>query len=143
MNVQSSTCCRALLDIYATHHKGRNGSLSLRQLERDWKETGLRRSDLDIAIAAATRRRWLLLHRIHDGDSYELSYLGECAMHLPLVGGPIHSLRDWLTLLRARLRRHARADATAPHDRRAGDRPAARIRGDAPSAGISKWRKSG
>lgn len=123
MKVQSSTRCRALLDIYDAHHKGRNGTLSLRQLERDWKETGLRRSDLDMAIRDSVQRRWLLLRKLHDGNSYEMTYLGECAMRLRIAGAPLASLRDWFTLQRAKLRRRAAPSDgdKAPHNRRADD----------------------
>lgn len=124
MNVQSSTRCRALLDIYESHHKGRNGTLSMRQLEHDWKQTGLRRSDLDQALKDSLQKRWLLLRKLYDGNSYEMTYLGECAMHFRAARGPLTLLRDWLTLQRARLRRRAPpADpGTVPHNRRAEDR---------------------
>ncbi len=123
MKVQSSTRCRALLDVYDAHHKGRNGMLSLRQLERDWKETGLRRSDLDMAIKDAVQRRWLMLRKLHDGNSYEMTYLGECAMRFRIAGGPLTLLRDWFTLQRARFRRRVPSSEgdKAPHDRRVDD----------------------
>lgn len=124
MNVQSSTRCRALLNIYESHHKGRHGALSLRQLEHDWKQTGLRRTDLDLALKDSMQRRWLLLRELHDGNSYELTYLGECAKRLCAARRPLTQLRDWFTLQRARLRRRAPASdaGTVPHNRRAEDR---------------------
>jgi hypothetical protein len=125
MNVQSSTRRRALLDIYQSHHKGRSGVLSARQLERDWKKTGLRRSDLDAAIKDLTQKQLLLSKRAHDGISYELTYLGECAMQLQTAGGgPLAFLRDWLTLRRAKLRQRMSAEQSdnVPHNRRKDDR---------------------
>lgn len=124
MNVQSSTRRRALLNIYQLHHKGRSGVLSARQLEREWKKTGLRRSDLDMAIKDMTQKQLLLSKRTHDGISYELTYLGECAMQLQTAGGPLTFVRDWWTLHRAKLRyRMAATQAdNVPRKRRAEDK---------------------
>jgi hypothetical protein len=133
MNVQSSTRRRALLGIYRAHHKGRSGSLSVRQIEREWKHTGLRRADLELALRDMVQRQLLLPRRAHDGIRYELTYLGECATQLVLAGGPLATVRDWLTLRRAKLRQPIAAmmPDKSPRIRRAGDRPEAR-RSDGP-----------
>ena len=124
MNVQSSTRRRALLDIYQAHHKGRGGVLTHKQLERDWKETGLRRSDLELALKSLTEKQFLLPRRTHEGMSYELTYLGECAMQYVMAGGVLVAVRDWVTLHRAKLRRRATgATDHAHHNRREEDHP--------------------
>lgn len=126
MNVQASTRRRALLDIYRSHRKPRGGRLSLRELERDWKDTGLRRTDLELALREMTQRRLLLLLRGHEGAVYELTYLGACAMERLLAGDPLVAARDWWTLRRARRRVRPQAEAYAgPRNRRADDDAAA------------------
>jgi hypothetical protein len=126
MNVRPSTRLRAVLDIFAAHRKPRGGSLSLQELERDWRDTGLRRSDLDAALRGMTQRHLLQLQSAGRSARYELTYLGECAMQLPLAGGTVSMIRDWLTLRRAK-RRHLRATPTdsAYRNRRANDQPQA------------------
>jgi hypothetical protein len=126
MNVRPSTRLRAALDIFAAHRKPRGGSLSLQELERDWRDTGLRRSDLDAALRGMTQRHLLQLQGAGRSARYELTYLGECAMQLPLAGGTVSLIRDWLTLRRAK-RRHLRATSAEParKNRRATDRPQA------------------
>lgn len=122
MKVQSSARRRALLDIYQAHHMGRYGALSLKQLEREWKETGLRRSDLDAALKSGMQQQLLLPKRTHDGMFYELTYLGECAMQLVTAGGVLATVRDWFTLQRAKLRpRRAAANDTSARNRRVED----------------------
>lgn len=125
MNVQSSARRRALLDIYQAHHKGRSGVLSLRQIERDWKQTGLRHADLELAIKNLIQQQLLLPKPVHEGMAYELTYLGECAMQFLTAGGVLTTLRDWFILRRARLRqRDSVTPASTPHNRRAEDRNA-------------------
>lgn len=122
MNVQSSTRRRALLDIYQAHHKGRFGILSLKQLERDWKDTGLRRTDLDAALKNLMQQQLLLPKRTHEGMVYELTYLGECAMQFVTAGGVLVTVRDWFTLQRAKLRQRTAVNAeTGQHNRREDD----------------------
>ncbi|TXH06268.1 MAG: hypothetical protein E6R07_00300 [Nevskiaceae bacterium] len=126
MNVQASTRRRALLDIYRSHRKPRGGRLSLRELERDWKGTGLRRADLELALREMTQRRLLLMLRGHEGAVYELTYLGACAMERLLAGDPLAAAQDWWTLRRARRRVRPQAETyTGPRNRRADDAPAA------------------
>ena len=122
MKVQSSARRRALLDIYQVHHMGRYGVLSLKQLEREWNETGLRRSDLDAALKSGMQQQLLLPKRTYDGMFYELTYLGECAMQLVTAGGVLTTVRDWFTLQRAKLRqRRAAATDASAHNRREED----------------------
>lgn len=127
MNVQSSTRRKAVLEIYQAHRRPRGGSLSVRELERDWRETGLRRSDLDLALKDMTLHQLLALRRTHDGVHYELTYLGERALQLPLAGGAINLLRDWLTLRRAQRRARRPPPADRPRNRRADDDVAGKL----------------
>ena len=121
MNVDDYVRERALLKIFRKHHRTHKGCrLSARELDRAWKGTGLRRSDLQDALQDLTRRH--LLHARHGvpGTEYELSYLGERAMQAHALQRPMVSLRSWLTLQRARLRKPSRAPGSAPR-RRATD----------------------
>lgn len=107
MNVRPGTRRRALLGIYRIRRKRKGGRLTGREIERAWTPTtGLRQSDLRLALADMVERQLLLAHDAPRGTIYELTYLGECAMRAPL-GDP----RDWITLLRARLRRPKSAAA--------------------------------
>lgn len=121
MNVQSSTRYRAVLGIYEAHRKPHGGCLSLRELERDWKRTGLRRADLEQALQGMVQHGLLQPRPAHEGLLYELTYIGECAMQTTLVGGLLPTLRDWLTLRRAK-RRVRQVASSSPRNRRAGDR---------------------
>lgn len=103
MQIRPSTRMRAVLDIYRAQRKPRGGTLSRVLLQREWKKTGLRRSDLDEALRDLTQRHMLQL-RSQPLPVYELTYLGECAGRLP-EWGLVNSLRDRLTLLQARSRR--------------------------------------
>jgi len=117
MQIRPSTRMRAVLDIYRAQRKPRGGVLSRALLEREWKKTGLRRSDLEEALHDLTQRRMLLL-RSQPLAVYELTYLGECAGRLP-EWGLVDALRDRLTLLQAR---HRRPDPRrSPQRRRLGD----------------------
>lgn len=104
MDVRATTRMRAVLDIYREHRKPRGGMLDLGRLERDWKHTGLRRSDLDDGLRDLVQRD--LLHvRIQGGTRlYELTYLGERTMSCLLGGMQASAIRDWLILLRAKRR---------------------------------------
>ncbi|HSW13971.1 MAG TPA: hypothetical protein VLI06_14090 [Solimonas sp.] len=102
MRIHPSTRMRALLDIYLALRKPRGGVLGRELLEREWRKTGLRRSDLEQALQELLLRRLLLLAP-RDAESYELTYLGERAMHQAPGMHPA-ALRDWLLLRRARRR---------------------------------------
>lgn len=134
MKVHASTRRKALLDIYQMHRKPRGGVLTARDLERDWKRTGLRRSDLALALADMTRHYLLLRKAAHDGACYELTYLGERAMQLLMLGGPLTTLHDWMTLRRARRRQPHGTAPSAPKNRRAGDHASNTSADDAPPA---------
>ena len=124
MNVHNSARRRALLDIYRAHHKGRCGVLSLKQIERDWKQTGLRRSDLDLALKTLQQQQLLIPTRTRDGIFYEMTYLGECAMQFVTAGGALTMVRDWFTLRRAKLRQGVRSITEGRmQNRRADDHP--------------------
>lgn len=123
MNVQSSARRRAVLGIYGTHRKPRGGGFPLRQLECEWKLTGLRRFDLHLALKDMVQRDWLHYTQVDQQPHYELTYLGECAMHLALTGGALTMLSDWMTLRHARIRQHHHIpNARAVKNRRASDR---------------------
>lgn len=121
MNVDNCVRERALLNIFRKHHRIQKGCcLSARELDRAWKDTGLRHSDLHDGLHELTRRH--LLHARHGmpGTEYELSYLGERAMQAHPLQRPMVFLRSWFTLQRARLRKPSRLPGSAPR-RRATD----------------------
>lgn len=123
MNVHSSARRKAVLGIYGAHRKPRGGSFSLRQLEAEWKQIGLRRFDLRLALKDLVQRQWLHLTHADDQPQYELTYLGECAVHMALADGALALINDWVTLRHAKSRaQHQTADANGPRNRRAGDR---------------------
>lgn len=123
MNVQSSARRRAVLGIYGAHRKPRGSSFTLRQLEDEWKQTGLRRFDLHLALKDMLQRQWLHLTHADNQPQYELTYLGECAAHTVLTGGALSLVSDWMTLRRAKFRAHHQMpDANGPRNRRASDR---------------------
>lgn len=123
MNVQSSARRRAVLGIYGAHRKPRGSGFVLRQLETEWRETGLRRFDLQLALKDMVKRQWLRL--LFDADNqphYELTFLGECAVHMALAGGPLTMVNDWMTLRHAKFRQHHQtANTWGPRNRRASD----------------------
>lgn len=101
--------------------------MSLRQLERDWRDTGLRRFDLQLALKDLVQRQWLTALTLDDAPHYELTYLGECATHEAFSGGPVTMVNDWLTLRHAKHRvLHQAPTPAAARNRRAGDRKPAR-----------------
>lgn len=123
MNIQSSARRRAVLGIYGAHRKSRGSSFTLRQLEGEWKQTGLRRFDLQLALKDLVQRQWLHLFDADRQPHYELTYLGECAVHMALMGGPLRLVNDWMTLRRAKFRQHHQISSVRdPRNRRAGDR---------------------
>lgn len=105
MKVRPSTRMRAVLGIYRAQRKPRGGLLALATLEREWKKTGLRRSDLDAALQELLERQFLLRHAQHANPAYELSWLGERAVHSLRFNTGFGALRDWATLRQARRRR--------------------------------------
>lgn len=116
MNVRPSTRIRALLRIYRALRRPRGGALALATLEREWRKTGLRRSDLEAALSESQQRRLLVLRSQATTSTYELTYLGECALQSLRLTSGYEALRDWMTLRQARLRRPA--SATPPGQRR-------------------------
>lgn len=124
MNIQSSARRRAVLGIYGVHRKPRGGSLSLRDLEGEWKATGLRRFDLQLALKDMTQRHWLRAECVDGHDYYELTFLGETAMQQVLAGGAATMVNDWLTLRHAKFRllHTMPTSALQPKNRRTSDR---------------------
>lgn len=121
MDVQFSSQRRALLSIFQVHNISRTGILSAKQIERDWKQTGLRRADLEVALKKSIKQHLLVPRRTHDGMSYELTYLGECAMQFKTTGGWWATIRDWVTLRSAKRRQRAPTTENVSHDRRTED----------------------
>lgn len=115
MNIRPSTLMRALLGIYREQRKPRGGTLALATLEREWRKTGLRRSDLDTALQELLQRRMLQQRPQMATAAYELTYLGVCAMRALRLNAGYESLRDWMTLRQLRRRRGVPA---APGQRR-------------------------
>ena len=106
MNVTASTRRKALLGIYRIRRKRKGGRLASKELERAWTPTtGLRRADLTLALRDAVEHHVLEVKESAQAKSYELTYLGERAMYA------IPDVRDWITLLRARMRRSRRGVA--------------------------------
>src|ERR1043165_5240559 len=109
MNVKPSPRRKALLGIYRIRRKRKGGRLTARELERAWHPTtGLRRSDLQLALLDLVGHQ--LLERIDAsaGLTFELTRLGEQALQKAFGRGRLTELGDWITLLRARLRRSKR-----------------------------------
>jgi len=104
MTVRPSTRMRAVLGIYRALRKRHGNALALATLQQEWKKTGLRRSDLDTALAELVTRQFLLRHE-PPAAAYELSWLGERAIHSLRFNTGFGALRDWATLRRARRRR--------------------------------------
>jgi len=131
MDVRATTRMRALLDIYRMHRKPRGGTLDFARLERDWRKTGLRRSDLDDALQDLLSRHLLQL-RVQPGVArlYELTYMGECATHALFSGMGGNPLHDWVVLMRAKRRVRAPSGARLQRTRRRED-VSAEISGDA------------
>lgn len=96
---------RAVLGIYRALRKPRGGSLSLPVLEREWKKTGLRHGDLAAALDDLVQRQLLLRCPHSPAPAWELSALGERAMHSLRFNTGFGALRDWAMLRRARRRR--------------------------------------
>jgi hypothetical protein len=123
MNVRPMTRRKALLGLFRIRRKRKGGRLTARELERAWHPTtGLRRADLQLALLDMAEQQLLVAHETANGQVFELTWLGEQAM---LKSGPHQSfldLGDWITLLRARIRRSRRGLATP---RRSGDQAAA------------------
>lgn len=123
MNVQSSARRRAVLGIYGAHRKPRGSSFTLQQLEDEWKQSGLRRFDLQLGLKDMVQRQWLYLTEVDRQLQYELTYLGECAVHMALAGGALSLVNDWMTLRHAKFRhQHQMPNAHGPKNRRASDR---------------------
>jgi hypothetical protein len=109
MNIRPSTRRKAVLGIYRIRRKRKGGRLSASELERAWHPTtGLRRADLQLALADMVEHQLLVSHVTANGLVYELTYLGERAMHSAVAHGAIEDFADWITLLRARMRRAKR-----------------------------------
>jgi hypothetical protein len=111
MHVTAGTRRKAVLAIYRAHRKRRGCRLSSAELQGAWKDTGLRRSDLKLALADLAQQHLLLPRQSARGASHELTYLGERAMNAMFGKEPVAGIRDWITLLRARMRRPGRAEA--------------------------------
>ncbi|MFP5306878.1 MAG: hypothetical protein ACLGI7_13775 [Gammaproteobacteria bacterium] len=123
MNVDDFVRERAVLKLFQAHHRNRRGCcLSAREIERAWKRTGLRRSDLQDALDDMVRRNLLQVRDGLLGQEYELSYLGECAMHVSPIARPVRHLRSWVTLQRARLRKPSPHPTAQQLRRRTSDR---------------------
>ena len=105
MNVRPSTRMRALLRIYRELRKPRGSALALATLEREWRKTGLRRSDLEAALRELLQQKMLQQRAQAATDAYELTYLGECAVRSLRLNTGLEALRDWMTLRQARRRR--------------------------------------
>lgn len=96
---------RAVLGIYRALRKPRGGVLTLPTLEREWKKIRLRHGDLFAALDELVQRQ-LLLRSPHSAPlTWELSALGERAMHSLRFNTGFSALRDWAMLRRARRRR--------------------------------------
>lgn len=122
MDVRATTRIRAVLRIYRMHRKPRGGVLDLPRLERDWRHTGLRRSDLDLALHDMVEQH-LLLPRVNCGiPVYELTYLGARSMSSLLASLSAEGIHDWLILLRAKKRAGHSAPLSAAAHRRRSDR---------------------
>ncbi len=105
MKVRPSTRMRALLGIYRALRRPRGGALTLSTLEREWKKTGLRHADLEAALDELVQRQLLLRCAQSASGAWELSALGERAMHSLRFNTGFGALRDWAMLRRARRRR--------------------------------------
>jgi hypothetical protein len=119
MNVRPSTRRKALLGLYRIRRKRKGGRLTARELDRAWHPTtGLRRADLQLALVDAVEQKLLESHETAAGLVLELTWLGEQALQRAFGRERLTDLPDWITLLRARLRRSKRAWAGP---RRSGD----------------------
>ena len=117
MNVRPSTRMRALLRIYRELRKPRGSALALATLEREWRKTGLRRSDLEAALRELLQQKMLQQRAQTATAAYELTYLGECAVRSLRLSSGLEALRDWMTLRQAR-RRHPAPAASSQRRRR-------------------------
>lgn len=118
VKITASLRMRALLDIYGEQRKRRHCALSPRALEVAWRNTGMRRDDLRVAINDALTRHLLVRNGHHD---YELTYIGEVAMQEGLLPSMIERAADWTRLQRLRLRRHRANASNQRLSRREGD----------------------
>ncbi len=110
MNVRPSTRRKALLGIYRIRRKRKGGKLTAKELERAWHPTtGLRGSDLRQALASVTEEGLLIAHHTATGVNFELTWMGEEAMHKAIAS--IEDFGDWIVLLRARTRKSRRGMA--------------------------------
>jgi hypothetical protein len=105
VRVRPSTRMRAVLGIYRALRKPRGGALALATLEREWKKTGLRQGDLAAALEELVQRQLLLRCPQSATVAWELSALGERAVHSLRFNTGFGALRDWATLRQARRRR--------------------------------------
>lgn len=107
MNVRPSTRRKALLGIFRIRRKRKGGRLTAKELERAWHPTtGLRASDLRLALITLTDQGEVISHHTATGLVFELTWIGEQAMHKAI--GSIEDFGDWVTLLRARTRKSRR-----------------------------------
>jgi len=111
MNVRPSTRKKALLGIYSIRRKRKAGRLTIKELERAWHPTtGLRNADLKLALEDLAEHSLLIAHAATTGMFYELTWMGEQAMHKAITS--VEEFGDWITLLRARSRKARRGTAT-------------------------------
>ena len=107
MNVKPSTRRKALLGIYRIRRKRKGGKLTAKEIERAWHPTtGLRVVDLRLALRELTEQALLIGHEAAGGPVFELTWIGEQAMHKAI--GSVEEFADWVTLLRARSRKAKR-----------------------------------
>ncbi len=121
MNVRHSTRRKALLGIFRIRRKRKGGKLTAKEIERAWHPTtGLRAADLRLALIALTDQGEVVAHNTANGLVFELTWMGEQAMHKAITS--VEDFGDWVTLLRARTRKSRRglsalrrAEDTAAH----------------------------
>ncbi|HZP12357.1 MAG TPA: hypothetical protein VFB36_08055 [Nevskiaceae bacterium] len=107
MNVRPSTRRKALLGIFRIRRKRKGGRLTAKELERAWHPTtGLRSADLRLALLALADAGEIAAHSTANGLVFELTWMGEQAMHKAIAS--LDDFGDWVTLLRARTRKSRR-----------------------------------
>jgi hypothetical protein len=107
MNVRPSTRRKALLGLFRVRRKRKGGKLAAKDLERAWHPTtGLRAADLRLALIDLADHGLIVPRQSASGMAFELTWLGEEAMQKAITS--VDDFGDWITLLRARIRKSRR-----------------------------------